>query len=130
MSMGTVLASADTVMAAAGLVCMVVGWRAIRRKDVARHRRFMILAFGFNVVFMVLFVVRLMVYGVETIRPQGAWRVVAITLATLHEPPAVVVAPPVVITLIFGLTGRYRAHKEVATTAFPLSVYVSVTGIL
>lgn len=127
---GPQLAFLDTLMATGALVAMIAGYRAIRRKDVERHRRWMLVAFGFSVGFLLFFVPRVGIYGVETTRLEGVPRVVAIVLATFHEPPAVIVTPLVIVSLLLGLGGRYREHKEVASFTFPLWIYVSVTGIL
>ena len=46
--LSTHLASVNAALTAGSLACMVVAYRAIRRRDIHRHRNFMLAAVGLS----------------------------------------------------------------------------------
>jgi putative membrane protein len=127
---GDALALLDATLTGAALVAMVAGRAAIKRGDVASHRRRMLWAVGLSAGFLVSFVTRIARYGVLGFQGEGAARGLRIALIAVHDGLAVVVIPLVLVTVSLGLRGRYRQHREVARVAWPIWVYVSVTGLL
>jgi putative membrane protein len=124
------LALGDTTASLISIVAMVLGWRAIKRKNVKRHRALMLTAAGAAAVFLVLFVYRFVRFGFGGGQDTGARAVAYLIVSIAHEPIAVINVPLVLCALVLGLTGRFAAHREVARIALPVWLYVAVTGVV
>ena len=60
---------------------------------------------------------------------QGWIRPVYFTLLFSHTLLAIVVVPLVLVTLGAGLRGSFVRHRRIARWAYPIWLYVSVTGV-
>jgi uncharacterized membrane protein YozB (DUF420 family) len=123
------LALVNGVLSAAALVCLVAGYRAIRRRAIARHRNLMIAAFACSAAFLVVFTLRFVTFGFRPFPGTGAWRGVYYALLFTHEPIAVISVPLGIVTLGLGLA-RARAHKEVARPTVRIWGISAATGVL
>lgn len=124
----TVNASLNAVAA----VLLVVGRALVRRGRIDAHRRVMISAFAVSSLFLVLYLVHKASRHFEntTFHAQGAAKVAYLVLLASHVLLAMTV-PPLAITLIaLGLRGRFERHRRLARVAWPVWMYVSVTGVL
>jgi putative membrane protein len=128
--MNHALALANAIVTAVSLGCMLAGRRAILRREVARHKRYMVAAATAGAAFVVLFVIRFVRYGFTRFAGHGLARAIYSVAFFSHEPLAVVNVPLVIVALAFGLRGAYSIHKEVARYALPIWIYVAATGIL
>ena len=108
---------------------MVLGYAAIRRKEVERHRRLMLAAFGAAAAFVVSFVTRYVCFGRTEFSAHGVVRGVYLAVWFSHEPMAVLSIPLVIAAAVLGLRRSVEAHREVARMALPVWLYTSTTGI-
>jgi len=129
MDVASSLALANGVLSAATLVCLVAGYRAIRRRAITRHRNLMIAAFACSAAFLVLFTLRFVTFGFRPFAGTGAWRGVYYGLLFTHEPIAVISVPLGIVALGLGLA-RARAHKEVARRTIVIWATSAATGAL
>jgi putative membrane protein len=130
-SVNETLALIDALLSAASVVFMVCGVRAIRReRNLARHLRCMSAAFGCSALFLLLFGVRFVEFGFQPFKGEGLARVVYSAVFFTHEPLAVINVPLAVAALLLGARRSFAAHREVATVAYPIWLYVAVTGVL
>jgi putative membrane protein len=123
------LALADACLSALAVAFMIGGWRAVKRRDLAAHRRRMLAAALASACFMVLFVIRFVGYGFRRFGGEGLARVVYSLVFFTHEPIAVVNIPLVIAALVLGLRDSRAAHREVARMAFPIWLYAALSGI-
>ncbi len=130
MSTNDALALANACSSTVAIVCMTLGFLAIRAKRVARHRAFMIGATAASALFMGLFVVRFVRFGFARFEGAGIVRGIYLAVFFSHEPLAVINIPLVACALVLGLRRSVRAHKEVARLALPIWLYVAVTGVM
>jgi putative membrane protein len=94
------------------------------------HRAAMVTAFGFSVVFLVIYITNYALHG-ETIYPgHGAVRAIYLSILISHILLSMVCLPLVLITFFFSLSGRIPIHRKVARWTFPIWLYVSVTGVV
>lgn len=89
----------------------------------------MLTAVGLSAAFMVLFVIRFVVYGFKPFSGGGAWKGVYYTLLFAHEPIAVLSVPLVLVAVGLGLR-RARAHAEFARVAILIWSISCATGVL
>lgn len=128
------LATTNAVLNTASAVCAFFGWRAIHHRTndpraIERHRRFMIAAFVTSCLFLVSYVTRMSLFGDTRFHGQGAIRAIYFVVLVSHVVLALAVAPLVVTALTLGLRRRFATHRTVARVAFPIWIYVSVTGV-
>jgi len=110
---------------------LVAGWRAIRARDVARHRTLMLSALGVSVAFLVSYVLRFVGKGGTTTFPDvGAVRTLYLGILLTHTVLAAVVPFLALRTVWLAWKQRFDAHRRLARWTFPVWLYVSVTGVV
>lgn len=111
-------------------VLLSVGYRFIKRKQVAQHR----ICMGAAVVTSSLFLISYLYYHwhVGSVRFQGTgWaRPVYFTILISHTILAASLLVLVPITLARALRERFDRHRALARWTLPIWMYVSVTGVV
>ena len=110
-------------------VCLTIGFRAIRERRISTHRRWMLTAVGFSVLFLVGYVTHHAIHGDTKFGGSGAVRPLYFALLVSHVGLSVLALPMVLSTLWFAATRRFAIHKRIARFTFPIWLYVSVTGV-
>lgn len=125
-----VVATVEAALCVASITCVVAGVRAIRRRELAAHRRCMLVAFGLQATFLALFLARLAVFGLTPCAATGAayWAVYGVLVA--HEAISVPTIPLVIAALVLGLGGRRFEHREVARMAKTAWLVSMTSGVL
>jgi putative membrane protein len=111
-------------------ILLVLGLWFIKNKNITAHRTAMLTAFGFSAIFLVSYVISKLnadpiPYGGEGFL-KGLYFFVLITHIVLSVP----VLPLAMFAIYRGLIGDYKKHKKVVRWAFPIWLYVAVTGVL
>lgn len=115
---------------AAGL--LVWGRRLARRREIDRHKRVMLCAFAVSTLFLVFYITHKAWKSFEntTFHAEGLAKLAYLVLLFSHVVLAASV-PFLAITLItLGLRGRFETHRRLARVAWPIWMYVSITGVL
>ena len=126
------LPGVNATLNAVATVLLVWGRRLARRGDIAAHRRVMLSAFGVSTLFLALYVTHKAWRSFEntTFHAEGAAKAAYLALLASHVVLAAAV-PVLAITLIsLGLRGRIASHRRLAKVAWPIWMYVSVTGVV
>ena len=125
------LAATNALLNALAGVLLLVGRRLVKRGRVAAHRRVMLSAFGVSSLFLLLYVSRKAVFGLESTSFQAAGAARAAYLALLASHVLLAMAVPVLAVALvrLGLKDRRAAHRRLARWAWPIWMYVSVTGV-
>lgn len=126
----TVLPTVNALLNASGAVCLVAGWRFIRRGRREAHRRAMIAAFGFGVLFLISYL--LYHYNVGSVKFQGQGPIRTVYFAVLLSHTVLAAAVPFLaaITLVRALRERFDRHRAIARWTLPIWLYVSLTGVV
>jgi len=111
---------------------LVLGRIEIRRGRVARHRRIMLAAFAVSSLFLVLYVAHKAWRGFESTSFNAEGIAHTLYLALLFSHLTLAMAVPVLaIRLVYlGLSGRIERHRRLARVAWPIWLYVSLTGVV
>lgn len=114
----------------ASAVLLTTGRVLIGQKRVRLHRACMITA----VVTSSLFLVSYLYYHahVHSVHfPGEGWvRPVYFTILISHTVLAAAVVPLVLLSLNYGLRGKFERHRRISRWTFPVWLYVSVTGVV
>lgn len=112
-------------------VLLFWGWRAIRNKKTAAHKRFMIAALAASFLFLVFYLTyHLTTVGVTRYHGQGVMRVVYFFILLTHTPLAVIIVPFCLRAVYFAMRGDFARHVRITKWLLPVWMYVSVSGIL
>lgn len=126
------LPTVNAALNALAATLLVWGRRLARRGEIERHRRVMLGAFAVSSLFLALYVAHKVSKNFEntTFHAEGLAKLAYLALLSSHVVLAATV-PVLAITLItLGLRGRFATHRRVARVAWPIWMYVSVTGVL
>ena len=113
-------------------ILLIAGRRFIKLGRVDSHSRTMLAAFGVSTVFLAFYLAHKISRDFQntTFGAEGAAQVAYLALLASHVLLAALV-PFLAITLIrFGLKGEISRHRGLARWAWPIWMYVSVTGVL
>lgn len=110
---------------------LIGGYTAIKKKRVAVHRTCMIAAFVTSIVFLACYVVyHVQTEAVTTFGGPAGLKPWYLTMLASHIVLAAAVPVLATITLYRAWRGQFDRHRRVARIAFPIWLYVSVTGVL
>ena len=111
---------------------LVYGRILIRNKRVDAHRRVMISAFSVSTLFLALYVLHKASRGFESLTYHATGAVKAAYLAILfsHLVLAMIVPVLAIMLLRYGLKKQIAQHRRLARIAWPIWMYVSITGVV
>jgi putative membrane protein len=130
MNLGETLPPVNAALNASSGVLILLGWRAIRAGNRARHRALMLSALGVSSLFLVGYLTRVALTGTHRFPGSGPLRSAYLLLLGSHTVLAAAIVPLIGFALYFAWKGRFDAHRRVARYALPAWLYVSVTGVL
>lgn len=110
---------------------LITGGRLlIRRQKVRLHRACMIAAVTSSSLFLISYLYyHAHVHSVH-FPGQGWVRPLYFTILISHTLLAATVVPMVILSLSYGLRGRFDRHRRIARWTFPIWLYVSITGVV
>jgi len=125
-------------------VVLVIALYFIKQKNITMHQRMIYIAMGFSFLFLVGYILYHWsteptrfgdlnhdgVVSLEEKAKLGASRMVYYFLLLSHILLSAIVVPFVLFTFVRGFTGQVEKHRKIAKWAFPLWLYVAVTGVI
>jgi putative membrane protein len=130
MTLAETLPSVNAALNGTSAVLVVLGWIAIRRGRRETHRALMIAAVSSSALFLVSYLTRVALTGTHRFPAEGAAKAVYLAVLGSHTLLAALAAPMILRALFLALRARFPAHRRIARWAFPIWLYVSVTGVV
>ncbi|MGH7270152.1 MAG: DUF420 domain-containing protein [Polyangiaceae bacterium] len=124
------LPATDATFNAVSAVCLVLAYRAVRRRALAAHARYMLAALGSSALFLISYITYHAVHGDSRFAGHGVVRPVYFTVLISHVTLSALVLPLIFSSFFFSLSGRFALHKKVSRYTLPVWLYVSVTGVI
>lgn len=126
------LPAVNAVLNATAMGLLIHGRRLIRRGEEARHRRVMISAFGVSSLFLLFYLTHKISKNFEntTFNVEGWAKVGYLLLLGSHVLLAMTVPLFAIALIRLGLGDDRERHRRVARIAWPIWMYVSITGVL
>lgn len=126
------LPAVNASLNAVATVLLVRGRRLAKRREVDRHRRTMLAAFCVSTLFLALYVAHKVSRDFQntTFHAEGAAKAAYLALLASHVVLAATVPFLAITLIVLGLRGRLAAHRRLARVAWPIWMYVSVTGVV
>lgn len=110
-------------------VLLLLGWALIKTGRREAHRWTMVAAFLCSTVFLACYLWYHFHVGSVRFQKTGPIRIVYFSILLTHTILAAAVLPVILRTLFLAAKGRFEDHKRWARWAFPIWLYVSVTGV-
>ena len=107
---------------------LLLALNAIKKKDVATHRRYMTVALGLSALFLLCYVLYHITTPETNYCKEGNIRYLYFFLLITHIILAALLLPFILFTYIRAYTGQIMLHRKMARLVFPLWLYVAVTG--
>jgi len=114
------------------LITALIIWAliAIRRGDRELHPRLMKIAIGLGAVFLVSYLIQIGTIGHAKAPGEGLYRSVFLGILATHTVCAVLMLPLILRSAYLGINGRFAEHKKIVRFAYPVWLYVGVTGVV
>lgn len=124
------LPSANACFNSLSAICLMLGYREIRRGNRTVHMRYMLSATVFSALFLISYVTYHYFHGDTKFPGHGLIRPIYFFILITHISLSMVALPLILGTLWYALRTQFRFHRRVARWTFPIWLYVSVTGVL
>lgn len=109
---------------------LVAGLIAVRNRRLLLHKRIMLAAMGFSVLFLVSYICHHLFAGDTRFGGVGSIRYVYFAILITHIILAAIILPFILFTTYRGLTGEWQLHRKLARITWPIWLYVSVSGVV
>ena len=111
-------------------ITLILGFISIKRQNLEGHRKMMMLSFVQGALFLVLYILYHISNDSTPYGGQGLLRPIYYFFLLTHILLSVGVVWFVLKAVYFALSNQIAEHKKVVKWAFPLWLYVSVTGVI
>lgn len=111
-------------------ILLLAGYYFIRKKNITAHRQSMTIAFVLGGLFLVSYVLYHLSNESTTFGGEGIIRPIYFFLLISHILLSIGVVWFVLRAVYFAYSGQIALHKKAVKWAFPIWLYVSITGVL
>lgn len=118
------------VLNGATFVCLVAAGIAIKNKKISVHKTFMLTAFVLSSLFLVSYVIYHLTHPSAKFGGEGAIRYIYFFILLSHILLSVPVIPLALLSIYRGWTNDIAKHKRIVKFAYPVWLYVALTGVL
>jgi putative membrane protein len=111
-------------------ICLVLGFIAIKNNNIQWHRKFMGLSFVQGGAFLILYILYHISNPSTKFGGEGIIKSIYYFFLITHIVLSIGVVRLVLKAIYFALVNDIPAHKKAVKWAFPIWLYVSVTGVI
>ncbi|WP_339901785.1 DUF420 domain-containing protein [uncultured Cyclobacterium sp.] len=111
-------------------VMLVLGFFFIKSGNITLHKTAMSVAFGLGAIFLVGYVIYHAAAESTSFGGEGWIRWVYYSLLISHIILAAVALFPILLAYYFGMSGKFEKHRNIVRYAFPIWLYVTVSGVI
>jgi len=111
-------------------ILIFTGFVLIKNKKTQLHKTAMLSAFVLSSIFLVSYVISKMTNEPILFGGEGMIRYVYFFILISHILLSIPVLPLALFSIYRGITGEIEKHKSIVKWAFPIWMYVSITGVL
>jgi putative membrane protein len=111
-------------------VVLILAVLAIKQGKRKLHERLMKLAMTLSVLFLLMYVAYHSTADSTKFGGEGSIRYLYFFILITHICLSIVVIPFVLLTYVRAITERFEKHKQLARYAFPLWLYVAISGVI
>lgn len=120
----------NAVINSAASVALILGLLFIKSKKITYHRASMTTAFILGAIFLVSYVIYHAAAESTTFGGEGYIKSVYYFILITHVILAAVALFPILLAYYYGYTDQRAKHKKVVRFAYPIWLYVTITGVV
>ena len=120
----------NAVINSAATLALIAGLIFIKSGNIAYHRASMTVAFVLGAIFLVSYVVYHAAAESTSFGGEGTIRSIYYFLLITHIVLAAVALFPILFAYYYGYTEQFAKHRKVVKFAYPIWLYVTVTGVI
>ena len=132
----TILPTINATLNSISVILLILGFREIKKKNIAIHKKIMIAAFVVSIIFLGCYLLHKYLLFIHTgsyntsFSGEGIWRYVYFGILITHVILAAFVPVLAILTIRRGLLMNVEKHRTIAKITYPIWMYVSVTGVI
>lgn len=120
----------NAVINSAASIALILAVIFIKKNQIQKHKAAMSVAFGFGAIFLVSYVIYHASAESTTFGGEGLIRPIYYFLLITHIVFAAIALFPILFAYYYGLTDQRTRHRKLVKFAYPIWLYVSVTGVI
>lgn len=120
----------NAVLNTATFLLLIAGFIAVKNKQVAYHRMFMMSAFVLSSIFLVSYVIYHNNAESTKFGGEGFIRYIYFFILITHIILAATVVPFVLTTIYYAWSNQIEKHKKLVKWTYPIWTYVAGTGVI
>jgi putative membrane protein len=109
---------------------LISGLIFIKLRKINLHQSMMTASFGLGGLFLICYVLYHLTNSANKFNGEGVFRYIYFFTLITHIGFSLVVLPLVLRAMYYASTKQFAAHKKIVRFAYPIWLYVSVTGVL
>lgn len=109
---------------------LILGLIFIKLRKINLHQTMMTASFGLGGLFLICYVLYHLTNPANKFNGEGVFRYIYFFTLITHIGFSLVVLPLVLRAIYYAWTKQFAAHKKIVRFAYPIWLYVSVTGVL
>lgn len=111
-------------------IILIAAVKAIKNGNRKLHEKLMKFAIILSVLFLLMYIAYHMTAEATEYKGEGFIKYVYYFILLTHIILSIAVIPLVLITYTCALSEKFDKHKKIAKIAFPIWLYVAVTGVI
>ncbi len=111
-------------------IALLLGLYFIKKRDIQAHRFVMLVAFGLGSIFLVTYILYHVSNPSTSFGGEGFVKYIYYFLLISHIGLSIVVVRYVLLALYYALSNQFQEHVKIVKIAFPVWLYVSITGVI
>jgi putative membrane protein len=109
---------------------LILGLVFIKLRKINLHQSMMTASFGLGGLFLICYVFYHLTNPANKFNGEGVFRYIYFFTLITHIGFSLVVLPLVLRAMFYASTKQFAAHKKIVRFAYPIWLYVSVTGVM
>ncbi len=109
---------------------LISGFVFIKKSKIELHRRAMTLAFVLGSLFLIFYVTYHLTNSANKFNGEGSVRYFYFFILITHITLSLIVLPLVLRAMYYAITKQFDLHRRWVKYAYPIWLYVSITGVI
>jgi len=124
------LPALNALLNSASTIFILLGFRAVKKKEFVKHMKLMLTAFVTSSFFIIGYLLYHNFVGHTPFPGEGIIRPIYFFILITHIILSAFIVPLVLTSFYFAFSGKFNIHRKVSKWTFPVWLYVSVTGVM